>query len=162
MSRFDPASLALLGKMDYVISLLEGQKSSPGVDNPQSVACSPEHAGPWSTVAAANPDSLEIPPKCNLSFRILKWPEFSNAHHGNTEGTLFEGHSSWNPPLSGRSQGIVEDDIPSYVQRFLAYVHTKNPVIDHGVLLQFSREVVENGLHWDGPTTLVVSIQSTN
>ncbi|KAH8807691.1 vegetative cell wall protein gp1, partial [Xylogone sp. PMI_703] len=146
---FDPASLALLGKMDYMISLLEHQKASPA----ESL---PGQSGSWAPIAIESPESLEIPPKCNLSFRILKWPVFSNARYGHSQDSVFAGYSEWTPQLNGRSQGIVEDDIPLYVQRFLANVHTKNPVIDHVTLVQHSREAVENGLHWDGPTTLVL------
>jgi hypothetical protein len=146
--------------MDHVISLLESQKGSPTVEPRPAETSYPDSRPalwPWSPDSHTSPESLEIPSRCNVSCRILRWPIFQDLNYDRSLDTLFEGRSDSVQQHNSRSQGIVEDDIPSYVHRFLTYVHTKNPVIDHNVLLQYAREAAENGLRWDGPTCVVVS-----
>ena len=53
-------------------------------------------------------------------------------------------------------QGIQEEQILPLCKKFLALINLKNPVLDVAEFNRFSRDVVENGPRWDGPSCLVV------
>jgi hypothetical protein len=89
---------------------------------------------------------------------MLEWPIFDDVQYERQGDTLFTGHADGSQQQGNlRSQGIVEDHIPSYVDRFLTNVHTKNPVVDHTQLSKHVRDIGENGLGWDGLTSITVS-----
>ncbi|KAJ5613273.1 hypothetical protein N7510_006467 [Penicillium lagena] len=154
-SSFDPAALALLERMDYMISLVEKNKLGPPENSnvPATSDYSQSSAvWPWT----ANAESQEIPSRCNISCRILEWPIFEEIQYDRTGDTLFTGQANASQQKNPRSRGIVEDHIPSYVDRFLTNVHTKNPVVDHTLLSKYVRDIAENGLSWDGPTSVTL------
>ncbi|CAI7596264.1 unnamed protein product [Penicillium pancosmium] len=157
-SSFDPAALALLEKMDYMISLVAKTKSDLPVDSSMSdVPAASDHSQnnvvwPWT----AHADSQEIPSRCDISCRILEWPIFGEIQYDRTGDTLFVGRATASQKSHLRPQGIVEEHISSYVDQFLINVHTKNPVVDHTMLSQHVRNIEENGLGWDGPTSVTL------
>lgn len=57
---------------------------------------------------------------------------------------------------SNLRQGISEEQILPLCKKFLALINLKNPVLDVAEFNRFSRDVVENGPGWDGPSCLVV------
>lgn len=142
-----------------MISLVVKTKSDPPVDSSMSdVPAASDHSQnnvvwPWT----AHADSQEIPSRCDISCRILEWPIFGEIQYDRTGDTLFVGRATASQQSHLRPQGIVEEHISSYVDQFLINVHTKNPVVDHTMLSQHVRNIAENGLGWDGPTSVTVS-----
>lgn len=55
-------------------------------------------------------------------------------------------------------RGIREEDIMTLIERFLSYVHIKNPIFDADVLRNIAKLVAERGFGWDIYTCLVVSL----
>lgn len=53
--------------------------------------------------------------------------------------------------------GLQEDQFLSLCQKFLTYVHARNPILDPAQLLRYAAQVAEGGLNWDAPSCLVVS-----
>lgn len=51
----------------------------------------------------------------------------------------------------------VEENVIRLVDNFIAFVHTKNPILDILTLKKYARGVAEDGPGWDGKTCLVVS-----
>ena len=54
------------------------------------------------------------------------------------------------------SQGIREEDVPVFIQDFLLYVHTKNPILDPPSLKAMARTISKDGFQWDGPSCIVL------
>ncbi|OGE47361.1 hypothetical protein PENARI_c048G03842 [Penicillium arizonense] len=72
-SSFDPAALALLEKMDYMISLFGKGKPAPLENSSVPVR---SHRSQSSAVwpRTANAESREIPSRYNIPGQILEWP----------------------------------------------------------------------------------------
>ncbi|KAL6412655.1 hypothetical protein AUP68_03860 [Ilyonectria robusta] len=49
----------------------------------------------------------------------------------------------------------VEENVIRLVDNFIAFVHTKNPILDILTLKRYARSVAEDGPGWDGKTCLV-------
>jgi hypothetical protein len=56
-------------------------------------------------------------------------------------------------------RGIREEDVSELVERFLANVHTKNPILDAGALKEIVQTITAEGFGWDARSCLVVSTQ---
>ncbi|KAL1979472.1 hypothetical protein VTN96DRAFT_5716 [Rasamsonia emersonii] len=147
-SSFDPASLVLLERINHVVALLESGRAA----RPEPATLPDQH-----TTADILPDALEIPARCNLSCRVLKWPILQDCGFDpDALDSLFALEPETAPPGLERSQGVVEEDIPAHVRRFLTNVHTKNPVVDHRQLTRDARHIAEHGLSWNAPTCIVL------
>lgn len=152
--RFDPASLVLLERINHVVALLESGRAA----RPEPATLPDQH-----TTADILPDALEIPARCNLSCRVLKWPILQDCGFDpDALDSLFASEPETAPPGLERSQGVVEEDIPAHVRRFLTNVHTKNPVVDHRQLTRDARHIAEHGLSWNAPTCIVVRAQQSS
>jgi hypothetical protein len=195
---YDPASLAILDRINHVVSLLEASpfshpyssadhaESFP-VQTPASHVSSlvapagfsghedgqnTELPGPvpvtdddlfGSTNAAGHPANL-----VNLE-SILKWPIFSpyDGHIASTDSLVLEPTAKSNPasgssvPNISHNRGIREDEFTPLSKRFLAQIHTKNPILDVKEYKKFIKEAAEQGPYWDGPSCLVVSLPPT-
>lgn len=174
VNRFDPASLAILERLGHVVSLLETRQSgsspqdlSPGTQTQSSqTVLGPSPSDPIGDLDIED-DLLEetpnFPAAINNCESVLRWPIF--------QGMVpdIESFVSWptndesasslpSHRGSGRlGQGIQEEDFIPLSKRFLAYVHTKNPILDVAEYSCYVRDAAENGLQWDGPSCLVVS-----
>ncbi|CAG8373589.1 unnamed protein product [Penicillium salamii] len=157
--RLDPASMALMEKLNYVVSLLENQSShsvesgpvvSPGTNNTNTVS-------PWPVVAQHDHPqvSSQALSHCNLSCRVLQWPILYNEGYDAVLESIFVSEKD---DLTSRSsrRGVTEEEFPTHVRSFLANVHTKNPVVEHKTLIQYASDFAENGISWDGPSCLVL------
>ena len=76
----------------------------------------------------------------------------------------YDGWKHPNPSLvttgtaQSRDRSTINDaHIVQLVNRYLALVHVKNPILDINKLKQYAAEVAEHGIDWDGPSCLVVS-----
>lgn len=98
---------------------------------------------------------------------VLTWPIFGNLFQADfLISTLFTpddsefGHA---PDHPGRPQNLSHnravnfEDAPALVDRFLAFVHTKNPILDVAEIRGYARRTAEEGPGWDAPSCLVVS-----
>jgi hypothetical protein len=110
---------------------------------------------------------------------VMEWPIFGGRYHrSETERLIF------NPDLaslqvnqyhtpdgsSGRlkstvsssvhksapGRGIQESDALALVERFLIYVHIKNPILDSLQIRRMAKDIMENGFRWDGTSCIVV------
>lgn len=59
------------------------------------------------------------------------------------------------------TRGIREEDVSELVERFLANVHTKNPILDSNALRGIVKSIAGEGFSWDARTCLVVGTPST-
>lgn len=93
---------------------------------------------------------------------VLKWPifcitaqlpqSFALEHAKNAPANT----ESFNSTNFG-SRGIQENDFITLSNRFLEFVHIKNPVLDLDEYREWVKMAVDQGPGWDGPTCLVVS-----
>lgn len=59
-------------------------------------------------------------------------------------------------PLGLQSRGICEEEVPELVDRFLRFVHIKNPILETKLLREDARRFAENGFDWDARSCTVV------
>jgi hypothetical protein len=169
-SVFDPASLKILERLDQVLSRLDQMPStstavpsSVGLtyviqeDNSRSTATFAKNvashgqngtdADPWMPAARTNVEA------------VLTWPVFAMDNGSSPMLRAIYGAEieEDDQNTNKRSAGIVEGDIPRLVQRFVEFVHLKNPVIDVETLWSYTHHVVEDGIDWSPPSCLVVS-----
>ncbi|CAH0058243.1 unnamed protein product [Clonostachys solani] len=177
-STFDPASLAILDRINHVVSLLETQSQEPVANDGPSASGSshaPHHSSiptpADSTRSSSNLSDEDIllafdvpdfPSSINNCESILRWPVF--------EGLVPDIHSfvlDLDDTDAGRDdrvveargslgRGVQEDDFISLSKRFLAYVHVKNPILDVSDYKNQVRIAAENGPRWDGQSCLVL------
>lgn len=111
--------------------------------------------------------SLEVPTAfasadCLLTWPIFagRWPRdmlsrellatsFQSAQLGNDELAL--------PRSRHQKPGIREEDVPELVDRFLQFVHSKNPIFHIRQVRDHARMIAEDGFGWDAPSCMVVS-----
>lgn len=162
--RLDPASMALMERLNYVVSLLENQPShsvesgpvvSPETNNTNTVS-------PWPVAQHDHPQvSSQALSHCNLSCRVLQWPILHNESYDAVLESMFVSEKEDLTSRSSRPRGVVEEEFPAHVRSFLANVHTKNPVVEHKTLIQYANDFAENDISWDGPSCLVVRPANT-
>jgi hypothetical protein len=59
------------------------------------------------------------------------------------------------PPVSGNI-------IPALCQKFLNFVHVKNPILDVALLWESAWRCSRTGIQWDGMSGLVVGVESAD
>lgn len=172
--RFDPASLAILDRINYVANLLETGAAAGNVEPQQgpSPASLPPHAPPEATATNASQihedDDLSLlddPEFTAATFsceNILQWPIFrvvapdvkSFVFELGGDEDLVDPARSAEPRRLGR--GVQEDDFIPLSKKFLAFAHIKNPILDLSDFRAHVKEASENGPRWDGQSCLVV------
>lgn len=165
--RFDPGVWAVLEKIDHVTSLLENQRQHDGpVEGSQAVNPSPGlHSNgsfsgrPRNTQDCSSVEPFQVVSGCNLSCRILQWPILHNVHSNNLCRLQIVSETGCALDQGSILRGVVNDDnFPAYIRKFLANVHTKNPVVEHTGLMRYAHDIAENDLSWDGPSCIVVRV----
>ncbi|BCS19306.1 uncharacterized protein APUU_12134A [Aspergillus puulaauensis] len=177
-SSFDPASLAILDRVNYAIRLIEQNPSSsrtsfpdtPGARNaPQEPA---ESAGSDLTLTTSPSETIyksteytflleaqQLQAKC-ASGRVLKWPSLGGLCDPNEVDKLFfkpaRPEEAVEQGVSSRGRGIREEDVSLLIENFLENVHTKNPILDPHELRKLSLRIEEDGFRWDGPSCLIL------
>lgn len=66
--------------------------------------------------------------------------------HRSAHATTFQG------------RGISDDAFVPLCSKFLAHVYPRNPILKADELMQYAKAAAENGLSWDAPSCLVVSV----
>ncbi|KIW35701.1 uncharacterized protein PV07_02385 [Cladophialophora immunda] len=205
---FDPASLTILDRLNYLIGIVESEQKGrmPGDSNPAAERQStdpmifgsvPESTETYftpdpgtsetphadvsnirstlRTSTTGNVDGVSLPRIFHGSSEdILDWSVLhSNYGREQIEKLIFDetlhsdfesGRHATSPSavsLDPRNQsslgrGIREEDVRDLVERFLANVHTKNPIFESNVLREIARPVASEGLGWDARTCLVL------
>jgi hypothetical protein len=82
---------------------------------------------------------------------VLKWEIFP---HPIPYMTLSEGSESNGPP-SHSLPSMEYSELRRLEAKYVSYVHTKNPIMDLGVLHQLISQQAENGLDWSTRTCLI-------
>ncbi|KAL1846988.1 hypothetical protein VTK73DRAFT_165 [Phialemonium thermophilum] len=181
-SSFDPASLAILARINHVVSLLEARPSAGAgaVGTPPSSSLDAVQGPAGGTVPTTNhqerkddlvEDDLvanlylsQVPRACLNCEGVLAWPVFQGFVPDVVSFILDlednEASPSCEkrrvPPSGGLGRGVQEDDIIPLSKRFLAYVHVKNPILDVPSFKVQVKRVAENGPGWDGTSCLVL------
>jgi len=178
LRRFDPASLAILDRINHAINLLESQQQvsaviphQPGPGLTDASPASSTQLG-QSVVSNATPlppseldeDSLDVPgdPATLINCEaILRWPIFRSCVPPDLQSFILDSDDAYSdtlgPSPASQRGGVREEDFVKLSGRFLAYVHVKNPILDCSEFRSSVKEAADNGIGWDGPSCLVVS-----
>ncbi|KAF9893075.1 hypothetical protein FE257_012486 [Aspergillus nanangensis] len=168
--RFDPASLAILERVNHVIELLE----TPSSKSPHRIGSSGIHNKPDRSDFISSyddqiandlnaQDELRVdtpgfPATINSCEGVLRWPIFNNLAPC-TQSFVFETEIK-NTQTSNASVSlggsVQDDDMVLLAERFLSYVHIKNPVLNVSGFKRHVRDVAMNGLRWDGQSCLIL------
>ncbi|KAH8801414.1 hypothetical protein F5884DRAFT_513774 [Xylogone sp. PMI_703] len=172
-SSFDPASLLVLEKLNEVILKVDQISSSVGTRKVQ-----PEHT--FSEVVASvgssqtpsqavdqpcSIESLEVLAPFASTDSLLTWPIFAGRWPRDLlSRELLIGsiptHSSTDesarPTRQHQKSGVREEDVPQLVDRFLQFVHPKNPILHIGQIREHARRVAEDGFGWDATSCIVL------
>ena len=177
-SVFDPASLKILERLDQVLSKLDSMPvTAPvapssasvvnGLSNGHEILPHPTRpipSGGQNDQASADDEAWMPAGRTNVE-SVLAWPVFSDCQNPNHVLDAIYGAESEDsedgPHLKGQNQrskaaGVVEEDIPRLVQRFVEFVHLKNPVVDVDTLWSYTHQIVEDGIDWSPSSCLVV------
>ncbi|KAL1632979.1 hypothetical protein SLS56_003266 [Neofusicoccum ribis] len=173
LSPFDTASLAILDRVNYAVSLLEAQSSQP----------TPQPAVVPQTPVDESAHEVELLEQsvaaATSAAHLLDWPIFEHKHGREALDAAVLSHSAGIPadyPGAGTDldepaemsdiqsaqrsskpgRGIHEEDVPALVQAFLENVHIKNPVLDSTDLKRWARAVREHGFGWSSRSCLLL------
>ncbi|KAL4887386.1 hypothetical protein BJY04DRAFT_175796 [Aspergillus karnatakaensis] len=175
-SAFDPASLAILERVNYAIRLIEQQPgpivSSSGTPRTRHVQQDPGEAGPNLALTASPGETVSQSTKSTFlleaqhiqancaSSRVLQWPSLRDLRGPDEVDKLFfhptNSEDSVEHVVSSNGRGIREEDVPLLIDSFLENVHTKNPILDPIELRKLSRRIGEDGFQWDGASCLIL------
>ncbi|KAG8631231.1 hypothetical protein KVT40_000371 [Elsinoe batatas] len=110
-------------------------------------------------ITEASADFLQIPAQRTCADSILKWPVFEGHFEDNAlVKALFLDHDISTSEINPGSTADLptEERILVLVNGFLQNVHTKNPVLDVGQLLDHTRRCALEGFGWDPHSCLVL------
>lgn len=176
---FDPATLAILERVNHAVSLLESGVHALSPPYPPTFTPMPGSAALNTTpphdnhssqsqgekVSDRSSEMPELPALIMNLESILKWPVF-RASSVDTESFVLDAEdlgttdctviydTSQGGVRNGR--GVCEEDFVHLSQRFLAYVHVKNPILDIAEYKTHVSVAAEHGPGWDGASCLVV------
>ncbi|KAL4941069.1 hypothetical protein BDV06DRAFT_229906 [Aspergillus oleicola] len=178
-SSFDPASLAILDRVNHAIRLMEQHSSRPSTsfsDSPQTRLVPqdyPTENGGLNLVSTASPaetvlkntdytfvlEAQQLQAQ-SASSRVLQWPLLRDLCDPSEVDKLFfipaRSEEAVEKSVSTSSRGIREEDVSSQIESFLENVHTKNPILDPSELRKLSRCIGEDGFQWDGQSCLIL------
>lgn len=160
---FDPASLAILERIDQLEGKLHARNQSAGNDQRDDVKSS-THSTPGRRDSTFRTNSTSKGIAIINVEKILSWPIF---HH------RFDAHLKLKPLLEGslsapdhlslqavdRATAVGDLEIEScsgLLDVFFNYVHITNPVLDEKLVRQWARDVCLNGISWSAQSCLVV------
>lgn len=161
--RFDPASLLIIEKLNQVLSRLDNNEDEQPPIPSASATCEPQQD---SNVQPGIEEKIYFCSSFTSTECVMSWPIFEGELdqvnlNEETFLTDYERTRAYDKEyLEGtraHRASICEDDIPKYIDRFLRFVHCKNPILHTGTLKQYATSVVENGPGWDAVSCLVVS-----
>lgn len=146
---------------------------SPLAEAAASVQSSQTHGqadGPDRVPQQCSIESLEVHAPFASTDCLLTWPVFAGQWpHTLLSRELLVGSfhltesgnaSSALPARQHQGPGIREEHVPQLVDRFLEFVHPKNPILYIEQIREHARRIAEDGFGWDATSCIVVSRQS--
>jgi hypothetical protein len=165
---FDSASLAILDRLNHVVTLLETRPTAP----PDVSMPSPQSTIPHAASALSQGLPNEVPATAYLEDpnlltasvcceEILRWPILNTCRVDFQSFVLDTDYPDIAATTPGRfesslGRGVQEEDFIHLSRRFLALVHVKNPILDVSAFKKAVKQVTETGPQWDGTSCLVV------
>lgn len=184
LSSFDPATLAILDRLNIAVQLLQQQAHLPtlvesliasqallrGTTTHDSSLQAYTPTNQTASLSSAVLDSPDFTPDTNSTLEdvlqgpcnchnVLVWPVFGDKIVSSDLLDAFYDPSDDQKIREGGNsgrKGIREDDTPALVEHFLQHVHIKNPILDSAHLISMARTVAEDGFKWDGVSCLVL------
>jgi hypothetical protein len=159
---FDPASLAILKRLDDLELLLQPRPAT-ATDQPIVQALAPSHESTSPSVHdSAAPDLGPKPRRPRVSIEaVLQWPPF--AEYG-FPASLHRPEDISSPGNSSAGWVPMDVDLPpaeTALRGFFDHVHIFNPVLEEEDVRSYIRRVRLDGIGWDAVSCLVVSFQSS-
>lgn len=167
----------VLLKVDTISSSVS-TRSAQSQHNPlaeavASVQSSQTHGqagGPDHLTQQCSVESLEVHAPFASTDCLLTWPIFAGQWpHTLLSRELLVGSfhftgsgNDWSalPVRQHQGPGIREEHVPQLVDRFLQFVHPKNPILYIEKLREHARRIAEDGFGWDATSCIVVSRHS--
>jgi len=161
IGRFDPASLAILQRLDTLEGLLRAQ--APGPIEPNERA--PSEASPLPISEELGSPALERSPEsvpCYINIEaVLSWPVFIDQGFDrriDLKSLLqTDNNEHGDPPAMSFGEDFESTVADRLLQQFLDNVHIFNPVLEGMKVREYMRNARFNGLGWDAPSCLLVS-----
>ena len=158
--RFDPASLAILQRLDTLEKLLL-TKHTNLLETTENVMCPSQSSDPKDLASPSLERTSDSLP-CYINIEaVLSWPVFEDhnlgqrldlksllqaEHHGVEASPMSNG-----PEFESRETGQL-------LQRFLDNVHIFNPILEENKVREYMRNASFNGLAWDAQSCLLLLI----
>ncbi|CAG1977998.1 unnamed protein product [Fusarium graminearum] len=157
-SSFDPASIAILDRLNQV---LESVEELPGIIKTMNDIASqskpPTPRGDsFSYGQELSSDDLTTPPAIMSVESVLGWPILAGCIPPNH---ILEALSDAKTDLeygASLSSEVDEKEMPRLVRHFLAHVHPVNPILDVDTVYSHSLRISETGIGWDGASCIVL------
>ncbi|KAF5694924.1 hypothetical protein FDENT_736 [Fusarium denticulatum] len=158
-SSFDPASIAILQRLNQV---LESVEIIPG---PAS------RVDAFSDSQGLNSDDLTAPAGISSVESILEWPilagivapshileALSDTKAGRGHASSLTGAAENVPGFNAELRRMAVDgkEVPRLVCQFLQHVHPVNPILDVDEIYSHSLRISETGITWDGESCIVL------
>lgn len=183
LSSFDPASLAILDRLNTAIQLLENQAHLPELiqaltTSQQSSVAALSNTSPGTNTILGTPqvtipsDTISpehFPYESSTTLEealygpenrddVLNWPVFEGQFSSRDLTTAFFNQNDGGHHLRTGShrRDVCEVDAPRLIRDFLQHVHIKNPILDPRSLTENAKAVAEEGFGWDGRSCLVL------
>lgn len=164
----------MLQKVDTISSSVntrgaQPQQSSPvgAVAGAQSSQTPGQGVEPNFVTQPCSLESLEVHAPFASTDCLLTWPIFGEQWpHTLLSRELLAGSfqytesgNDWSarPACQLQGPGIREEHVPELVDRFLQFVHPKNPVLYIEQIREHARRIAEDGFGWDATSCIVVS-----
>ncbi|KAH7361566.1 hypothetical protein B0T11DRAFT_227288 [Plectosphaerella cucumerina] len=155
-STFDPASLAIIDRLERLERKLDAQATQSAGSSPYSSQQSPRDAATYQSATAAQATNLDA---------VLAWPIFRTLGCPASPSSVISPQaapSSRLPPLREPGLGIGDDlDAAScgrWVDSFFCNVHTKNPVLDEERTRRLVRDMCIEGPGYDSSSCLALLV----
>ena len=155
--RFDPASLAILQRLDTLEKLFLAKSNAPeATECLTDVASGLKDLGSPSLerTADSQPDYINIE-------AVLSWPVFEDQHLDQRQDlkNLLQTQNEYSEPHSMSVGADFEARESSrLLQRFLDNIHIFNPVLEETKVREYMRDSIFNGLGWDAQSCLLLLI----
>jgi hypothetical protein len=161
IGRFDPASLAILQRLDTLEGLLRA-KGPTGNDSGEETTGGPS---PLPISEELGSPALERSPEsvpCYINIEaVLAWPVFENQGLDqplDLKSLLqADNNEQRDPPVMSLGEDFESAVADRLLQQFLDNVHIFNPVLEGMKVREYMRSARFNGLGWDAPSCLLVS-----
>lgn len=164
----------MLLKVENINSSISTREALPqhvslaeAVASPQNSQTRGQAAEPDYVTQSCSVESLEVHAPFASTDCLLTWPIFAGQWpHNFLSRELLVGSfhftqsgNDWFalPSRQHQGPGIREEHVPQLVDRFLQFVHSKNPILYIEQIREHARRIAEDGFGWDAPSCIVVS-----